>query len=129
LRSCGLPAWQWPIRAWQRSVYTATFKEASTKPANGFGGVEIMARVGTARPAQVSHPQESVQRLREAIERLRPEEREVFLLRQNGELTYERIAELHNRSVHVVKGHMRSALRQLRTVCEEISLGNHALCS
>jgi RNA polymerase sigma-70 factor, ECF subfamily len=88
-----------------------------------------MARVETARHAQVSHAQESVQRLREAIECLRPEERDVFLLRQNGELTYERIAELHNRSVHVVKGRMRSALRQLSTVCREISSGNHALGS
>jgi RNA polymerase sigma-70 factor (ECF subfamily) len=69
-----------------------------------------------------------VQRLREAIQRLRPEERAVFLLRQNGEWAYERIDELHHCSAHVVKGHMRSALRQLRTACEEISSGDHAPC-
>jgi RNA polymerase sigma-70 factor (ECF subfamily) len=47
---------------------------------------------------------------------LRPEEKEVFLLRQNGELTYEQIAELHNRPVGTVKTQMRSALQKLRKI-------------
>ena len=42
---------------------------------------------------------------------LRPEEKEVFLLRQNGELTYEQIAEMHNRPVGTVKTQMRAPSR------------------
>jgi RNA polymerase sigma factor (sigma-70 family) len=60
--------------------------------------------------------QEAMQQLREAIQHLPSEEKEVFLLRQNGELTYEQIARLDNRPVEVVKEQMRSALRKLRTV-------------
>jgi RNA polymerase sigma-70 factor, ECF subfamily len=82
----------------------------------------------TAPPAQVGYAQEAVQQLREAIRRLPPEERKVFLLRQNGELTYEQIAQRDHRPVGVVKEHMRSALRKLRPVLQEVSSGHHARC-
>ena len=45
-------------------------------------------------------------------------EREVFLLRQNGDLTYERIARLLNVPVGTTKTRMRAALRRLRTVLD-----------
>lgn len=57
---------------------------------------------------------ESLDRLRQALMLLRPEEKEVFLLRQNGELTYEQIAECSNRPVGTVKTQMRAALQKLR---------------
>ena len=41
---------------------------------------------------------------------------EVFLLRQNGEMTYEQIAELRDCPVSTVKTQMRSALEKLRRV-------------
>jgi RNA polymerase sigma-70 factor (ECF subfamily) len=59
---------------------------------------------------------EALERLREAIALLRPEEKEVFLLRQNGELTYEQIAEIRNAPVGTVKTQMRAALQKLRKV-------------
>ena len=59
---------------------------------------------------------ESIEQLREALMLLRPEEKEVFLMRQNGELTYEQIAEVSNRPVGTVKTQMRSALQKLRKV-------------
>ena len=59
---------------------------------------------------------EALERLREAIEFLRPEEKEVFLLRQNGDLTYEQIAEIRNAPVGTVKTQMRTALQKLRTI-------------
>jgi serine/threonine-protein kinase RsbW len=89
-------------------------------------GVEIMSIVETAPPAQVGYAQEAMKQLREAIQHLPTEEKEVFLWRQNGELTYEQIAQLDNRSVEVVKEQMRSALRKLRTVIQAVSSGNHA---
>jgi RNA polymerase sigma-70 factor, ECF subfamily len=75
-----------------------------------------MSLVETAPPAPVGYAQEAMQQLREAIRHLPSEEREVFVLRQNGELTYEQIAQRDNRSVGAVKEQMRSALRKLRTV-------------
>ena len=59
---------------------------------------------------------EALERLRDAIEFLRPEEKEVFLLRQNGELTYEQIAEIRSAPVGTVKTQMRSALQKLRKI-------------
>ncbi len=59
---------------------------------------------------------EALDRLRIAVTDLRPEEREVFLLRQNGDLTYEQIAEMRKAPVGTVKTHMRSALIKLRKV-------------
>ena len=47
---------------------------------------------------------------------LRDEEKEVFLLRQNGDLTYEQIAEIRNAPVGTVKTQMRTALIKLRKV-------------
>ncbi len=43
-------------------------------------------------------------------------EKEVFLLRQNGDLTYEQIAEMRRCPVGTVKTQMRSALEKLRKV-------------
>jgi RNA polymerase sigma-70 factor (ECF subfamily) len=61
-------------------------------------------------------------RLREAIRQLPPEEQEVFLLRQNGQWSYQEIAQRRTRTVEVVKDQMRSALRKLRRVLEEMPL-------
>jgi RNA polymerase sigma-70 factor (ECF subfamily) len=67
-------------------------------------------------PGQALEDQEDLHRLRQAITTLRQEEKEVFLLRQNGELTYEQIAETYNRPVGTVKTQMRSALQKLRKI-------------
>jgi RNA polymerase sigma-70 factor, ECF subfamily len=87
-----------------------------------------MSILETVAPAEVGYAQEAMQQLREAIQHLPPEEKDVFLLRQNSELTYEQIAQRDSRSVEVVKGQMRSALRKLRTVVQEVSSGTHARC-
>jgi RNA polymerase sigma-70 factor (ECF subfamily) len=65
-------------------------------------------------PGQALEEQELLAKVRGALQHLRPEEQEVFLLRQNGELTYQQIAQLHDRPVGTVKTLMRSALRKLR---------------
>ena len=57
---------------------------------------------------------EQVEQLRHAVLKLRPEEQEVFLLRQNGEFTYEQIAAATSLPVGTVKTRMRMAIRQLR---------------
>jgi RNA polymerase sigma-70 factor (ECF subfamily) len=89
--------------AWRRKV----------KPL--FGG-DVMPMVDAASPTQIVEEQETLGLLRDALMHLRPEEKEVFLLRQNGDLTYEQIAEMHNRPVGTVKTQMRSALQKLRKI-------------
>jgi RNA polymerase sigma-70 factor (ECF subfamily) len=77
-------------------------------------GADVMPMTETTSPQNGLENQETLLQLREALLHLRPEEKEVFLLRQNGELTYEQIAELHDRPVGTVKTQMRSALQKLR---------------
>jgi RNA polymerase sigma-70 factor (ECF subfamily) len=77
---------------------------------------EVMMPGRDDAPGQVLEEQEALDRLRVAITQLRQEEKEVFLLRQNGELTYEEIAEIRNAPVGTVKTQMRTALIKLRKV-------------
>ena len=67
-------------------------------------------------PGRSVEDQETLDRLRLAITQLRQEEKEVFLLRQNGGLTYEQIAEVRRSPVGTVKTQMRAALQKLRKV-------------
>lgn len=64
--------------------------------------------------ADLALQEEERRRVRDAVVLLRTEEREVFLLRQNGELTYEEIAEATGRPVGTVKTQMRTALQKLK---------------
>jgi RNA polymerase sigma-70 factor (ECF subfamily) len=70
-------------------------------------------------PSEAMENKETVERLRKALHQLRPEEKEVFLLRQNGDLTYEEIAAMRRTPVGTVKTQMRSALQKLRRVLKE----------
>ena len=80
---------------------------------------ESMLASRDARPDAIAEQDERLARLREAMKQLRPEEQEVFLLRQNGELTYEQIAETLNVPTGTVKTRMRLALARLRGALEE----------
>ena len=70
-------------------------------------------------PPDIVEHDERLARLRTALKQLRPEEQEVFLLRQNGELTYEEIAETLGVPTGTVKTRMRLALSRLREVLAE----------
>jgi RNA polymerase sigma-70 factor (ECF subfamily) len=67
-------------------------------------------------PGLTLEKKESVERIRQAVLGLREEEREVFLLRQNGDLTYEQIAELRGCPISTVNTQMRTALEKIRKV-------------
>lgn len=67
-------------------------------------------------PATDTIRREEVAQLRQALLDLRPEEKEVFLLRENGNLTYEQMAEALGIPVGTVKTRMRAALARLRGV-------------
>lgn len=71
------------------------------------------------RPDEIVEHDERLYRLRGALAQLRDEEKEVFLLRQNGELTYEEIADALGIPSGTVKTRMRLALTRLREVLAE----------
>ncbi len=64
---------------------------------------------------------EERQQLHHAVLHLRAEEQEVFLLRQNGSLSYEQIAEVTSIPLGTVKTRMRTAIRQLRVSVGDMS--------
>ena len=65
--------------------------------------------------------QEPVERVRQSLQRLKQAEKEVFLLRQNGKLTFAQIAETINRPEETARARMRAALRNLQATLD----GNH----
>jgi RNA polymerase sigma-70 factor (ECF subfamily) len=81
---------------------------------------EAMLCSATAPPSVQVEADERIARLRQAVARLRPEEQEVFLLRQNGELSYEEIAAQLGIPVGTAKTRMRCALAHLRLVLQEL---------
>ncbi len=87
-----------------------------TKPMGHAAPPEV---AGGDSPADQLEDREALERLHGAILELRAEEKEVFLLRQNADLTYEEIAELRNCPVGTVKTQMRTALQKLRRVLHE----------
>jgi RNA polymerase sigma-70 factor (ECF subfamily) len=108
------------LRAWIFRVGLNTAKDmqrsAWRRRSRPLIGEENMLADHTIAPGQVMEDQEDLLRLRRAITTLRVEEKEVFLLRQNGGLTYEQIAEVRRSPVGTVKTQMRAALQKLRKV-------------
>jgi RNA polymerase sigma factor (sigma-70 family) len=60
--------------------------------------------------------EDELTRVRQAVAELRPEEQDVFLLRQNGQLPYDEIARALAIPLGTVKTRMRKALANLRAV-------------
>ena len=112
------------MRAWIFRVSLNAAKDlqrnAWRRRAKPFGDAAPPEVAGTVlTPADALENKETLERLRQALHGLRPEEKEVFLLRQNGDLTYEEIAAMRRTPVGTVKTQMRSALQKLRRVLKE----------
>ena len=58
-----------------------------------------------------------------ALDSLQPEQKEVFLLREEGELSFKEIAEIQQCSLGTVLSRMRYALKKLRLFLENIDSG------
>lgn len=65
-------------------------------------------------PGQALEEREQIDQIWSAVCELRPQERDVFLLRHRRGLTFERIAAERGRPVGTVKTQMRSAIQKLR---------------
>jgi RNA polymerase sigma-70 factor (ECF subfamily) len=72
-----------------------------------------------ASPPDAAAYREQQAQLQAAIQKLGVAEREVFLLRQNGDLTYEEIGALLRKPVGTVKTQMRAAVRKLRNTLHD----------
>lgn len=108
------------LRAWIFRVAFNTAKDmqrsAWNRRAKPLRAEQYTMVANDSGPALTLEKKEAVASLRRAILALREEEKDVFLLRQNGDLTYEQIAEMRGCPVGTVKTQMRSALQKLRKV-------------
>lgn len=108
------------VRAWIFRVGLNAAKDlqrnAWRRRARLLGDAPPPEPAGGPSAADVVEDRETLERLRAALLELRQEEKEVFLLRQNGELTFEEIAELRRAPIGTVKTQMRAALQKLRRV-------------
>ncbi|MBI2807824.1 MAG: RNA polymerase sigma factor [Planctomycetes bacterium] len=108
------------LRAWIFRVCFNTAKDmqrsAWNRRAKPLQAEQYTMMAKDAAPEKDLERKESIERLRRAILDLREEEKDVFLLRQNGELTYDEIAAMRGCPVSTVKTQMRSALEKLRKI-------------
>ena len=106
------------LRAWIFRIAMNTGRDlrqtAWRRRRRSLSGEETMIQTVQDSPETVVAGREQLDRLREAIRGLRAEEQEVFLLRQNGEMTYEQIADAVGIPVGTAKTRMRLALNKLR---------------
>jgi RNA polymerase sigma factor (sigma-70 family) len=77
-------------------------------------GDEMMLATDDPSPQSNLEHKEQLQRVRKALVALRQEEQEVFLLRQNAQMTYDEIARSVGIPLSTVKTRMRLALGKLR---------------
>jgi RNA polymerase sigma-70 factor (ECF subfamily) len=82
-------------------------------------GPPAFVEAPAACPVKCAEEGEAKERLQQAISTLRPQEREVFLLRYTSGLTYEEIATVQCRPVGTVKTQMRAAAAKLRQLLRE----------
>lgn len=108
------------IRAWIFRVGLNTAKDmqrsAWSRRVKPLVAEDIMLAATDTAADTALEDRETVDRLKAALTELRPDEKEVFLLRQNGDLTYEEIAVIRKAPVGTVKTQMRAALMKLRKV-------------
>jgi RNA polymerase sigma-70 factor (ECF subfamily) len=111
------------LRAWIYRVGLNAAKDlqrnAWRRRAKPLIGASALAEGNGPSPVEVAEEREETERLHHALLALRPEEKEVFLLRQNAGLTYEEIASLRSSPVGTVKTQMRAAVAKLRQVLQE----------
>jgi RNA polymerase sigma-70 factor (ECF subfamily) len=98
-------------RDFQRNVWRRRWRPLAEQP-------EQAGRPGMS-PSEEVESGEDLDRLRAALAALRPEERAVFLLRQNTGLTYDEIAARRRQPVGTVKTQMRAAVHKLHSVLRD----------
>jgi RNA polymerase sigma-70 factor (ECF subfamily) len=113
------------LRAWIFRVGLNAAKDlqrnAWYRRAKPLAGPALNRGARGSSPVEEAEDLEFQERLQAALLQLRPDEREVFLLKENNDLTYEEIAAMRQRPVGTIKTQMRTALRKLRDLLQEKS--------
>jgi RNA polymerase sigma-70 factor (ECF subfamily) len=106
-----LRAWIWTIGM---NAARDLRRNAWRRRRRGLDHLPFTTQSSQPTPADAAISNEKLQRLQRALAELRLPEREVFLLRQNGSLTFDEIAAVQHQPVGTVKTQMRRALQKLR---------------
>ncbi|MDO4586655.1 MAG: sigma-70 family RNA polymerase sigma factor [Planctomycetia bacterium] len=113
------------LRAW---VFRVVFnvgrdirKNAWRKYRRAFAEDESNLAGESKTAEEIFADKEEIQFLRKLIQQLDESEKEIFLLRQNGLLTYEQIAQIVEIPIGTVKTRMRRALIKLQTLSQNQS--------
>lgn len=121
-RSRGVAAEVRDLDAWIFTVVLNAARDArrrrTVRRAAELPAEDAMPPESSHEPSRRAEAREDLARVRDAIRELPDAEREVFLLRQNGELPYERIAVTLDIPVNTAKTRMRRALLRLRAVLD-----------
>lgn len=108
------------LRAWVfRIAYNISLdirKSAWRKKRQALGDAEMSLVAAEQRPDSQMLQTEELYKIREAIQSLDESERDVFLLRQNGEMTFEQIGQFLNIPVGTAKTQMRRAVLKLHGI-------------
>jgi RNA polymerase sigma-70 factor (ECF subfamily) len=88
------------------------------------GGMTLMDRVGDEAPGpdQAAHSRRLRGHIQQAIGQLSPEQREVFLLREEAGLQFDEIARIVEAPINTVKSRMRYALQNLKGSLEAMGV-------
>jgi RNA polymerase sigma-70 factor (ECF subfamily) len=101
-----------------RNVVRDHWKHQSRRPEVALGAQAEDPRA--PEPADRLERDEAWSALRAAIRRLPPDQREVFLLREEGDLSFAEIARLTGAPLNTVLGRMHYAIRNLRADVHEL---------
>jgi RNA polymerase sigma-70 factor (ECF subfamily) len=94
-------------------------RNAFRRRSRPLSAVGVADQSSGSSPERIAETRELEDRLRQALVNLRRDEQEVFLLRQNGQLTYDQIAALRHIPVGTIKSQMHAAITKLRRVLRE----------
>ncbi|MCL2625078.1 MAG: RNA polymerase sigma factor [Planctomycetaceae bacterium] len=111
------------IRGWVfRIAYNISLdirKSAWRKRRQPLGDGEATLTAEEQHPVSKMMQTEELAQLKEAIHSLEPGEKEVFLLRQNGEMSFEQVAQTLEIPVGTAKSRMRRAVMKLHGILGE----------
>ena len=82
--------------------------------------LEDLVESGLPGPEQLLNREEIRARIAEAVKSLPEEQKEVFLMRTEGDLSFKEIAEIQKVSINTALGRMQYALARLRTALREV---------
>jgi RNA polymerase sigma factor (sigma-70 family) len=106
--------------SWLFSIAHNLTIDSFRKNKNYFDDIEDKKELASSENLElkIEHDERKIL-LQDAIKNLTPHQKEVFLLRQHGELTFKEIAQLTNQPLNTVLSHMNYAMKKLKRILRE----------